>query len=111
MDKKAPSSKEPKAAKPAAKAAKSVAKPAGDGASKKVAAAAPEGPTCSIEKCKQPVRAKGYCRKHFMGWRRGKVGAKHRYVTCSKEACRKPALPGGRCEEHKKGSAAATAAA
>jgi hypothetical protein len=98
MDKKAPA---PKAAKPAKASTKTAAS----------AAAAPAGPTCRAEKCKQPVRAKGYCRKHFIGWRRGKVGTKHRYETCSKEGCRKPTLPGGRCEEHKKGSAAAAPAA
>jgi hypothetical protein len=78
------------------------------------AKAASEGPTCKIAGCKQPVRAKGMCRKHFIGWRRGKVGDKHPYKICSKEGCRKPALLGGRCEEHsrsKKGEAAAPAAA
>ncbi|MGD0839219.1 MAG: vegetative protein [Polyangia bacterium] len=60
---------------------------------------------CAVEKCKQPVRAKGYCRKHYLGWRRGKVGTKHRYNTCSKEGCRKPALAGGVCAAHKKGAA------
>jgi hypothetical protein len=72
-----------------------------------------DGPTCRVEKCKQPVRAKGYCRKHFIGWRRGKVGTKHAYKTCSKEGCRKPAVFAGRCEEHaknKKGEAASAAA-
>lgn len=76
----------------------------------KAAAAESAGPTCRVEKCKQLVRAKGYCRKHFIGWRRGKVGNKHHYKTCSKEGCRKPMLPGGRCEEHKKGGGAAAAA-
>jgi hypothetical protein len=75
------------------------------------AKAVPEGPTCKIEKCKQVVRAKGLCRKHFIGWRRGKVGTKHAYKICSKEACRKPALPGGRCAEHGKGKKAEAAAA
>ena len=68
------------------------------------AAAAPaaeaSGPTCSVEKCKQAVRAKGYCRKHFIAWRRGDVGDHHRYKTCSKEACRKPRTKGGLCDEH-----------
>ena len=50
---------------------------------------------CQVAKCKQPVRAKGYCRKHYIGWRRGDVGKKHRYKICSKEACRKPAVLGG----------------
>lgn len=85
-------------------------------------AAAPEvkaavvGPSCRIDKCKQAVRAKGYCRKHYFGWRRGALGDKHRYKTCSKEACRKKAVFAGRCEEHKKsatsgGESAAPAAA
>jgi hypothetical protein len=66
---------------------------------------------CCVEKCKQPVRAKGYCRKHYMAWRRGKVGTKHRYNTCSKEGCRKPAVAAGVCAEHKKGAAEAAPAA
>jgi hypothetical protein len=77
------------------------------------AKAAPEGPTCKVEKCKQTVRAKGLCRKHFIGWRRHKVGNKHHYKICSKEACRKPATFNGRCEEHtrsKKAEAAPAAA-
>jgi hypothetical protein len=78
--------------KPAAPAAKA-AKPA-------KAAEAYTGPTCRADKCKQPVRAKGYCRKHFMGWRRGTVGADHRYKICSKEACLKPRAKGGLCAEH-----------
>ena len=58
------------------------------------------GPPCRVEGCKQPVRAKGYCRKHFMAWRRGAVGDHHRYKICSKEACRKPRTKGGLCDEH-----------
>jgi hypothetical protein len=73
-------------------------------------AAAEGGKKCSAEKCKQPVRAKGYCRKHYMSWRRGKIGAKHRYNSCSKEGCRKPAIAGGVCAEHKKGAVPAGAA-
>jgi hypothetical protein len=69
--------------------------------------AATDGKTCSVAKCKQLVRAKGYCRKHYMGWRRGEIGDNHRYKSCSKEGCRKKALLGGRCEEHKKGAVAA----
>jgi hypothetical protein len=55
---------------------------------------------CSVEKCKQPVRAKGYCRKHYFGWRRGALGKKHRYKTCSREGCRKARTLGGLCDEH-----------
>jgi hypothetical protein len=68
--------------------------------------AAPGGEKCCVEKCKQPKRAKGYCRKHYMAWRRGKIGKKQRYNTCSKEGCRKPAIAGGVCAEHKKGAKA-----
>lgn len=92
-----------KKAKPAAKSAKPAK-------SAKAAADAPAGPTCRADKCQQAVRAKGYCRKHFMGWRRGKVGADHRYKICSKEACLKPRAKGGLCAEHA-GTAAPAAAA
>ena len=68
------------------------------------------GKTCRAPKCKQPVRAKGYCRKHYIGWRREKVGDKFRYRICSKEGCRKPAVLAGCCAEHKKGAEAAAAA-
>ncbi len=64
---------------------------------------------CQVAKCKQPIRAKGYCRKHYLGWRRGDLGKKARYKTCSKEGCRKPATAAGRCAEHKKGAAAEAA--
>ncbi len=73
--------------------------------------AEPAGQKCRAEKCKQPVRAKGYCRKHYAAWRRGKIGKKHRYNTCSKEGCRKPVVAGGVCAEHKKGAAEAAAPA
>ncbi len=66
---------------------------------------------CRVAKCKQPVRAKGYCRKHYVGWRRGKIGKKHRYRICSKEGCRKPAVAAGVCAEHKKGAVEAAPAA
>jgi hypothetical protein len=110
----------PAAAKPAAaKAAKAdgadaaaekpAAKPAAARSAKK-AAAPYEGPPCRVEGCKQPLRAKGYCRKHFMAWRRGEVGDHHRYKICSKEACRKPRTKGGLCDEHA-GVAAPAAAA
>jgi hypothetical protein len=55
---------------------------------------------CRAAKCKQEVRAKGYCRKHFLAWRRGDLGNKHRYKICSKEGCRKKRVQGGHCEEH-----------
>ena len=108
--------KKPKAAdKPAAKTAKSADK--GDKAVKakgpkgKATPAVTDGPTCRADKCKQAVRAKGYCRKHYMNWRRGSVGDHHRYKICSKEACRKPRTKGGLCDEHAGVAAPAEAAA
>ena len=83
-------------------------KPAAKPAAKTQAASGEE--RCQVAKCKQPVRAKGYCRKHYLGWRRGDVGKKHRYNTCSKEGCRKKAVAAGRCEEHKKGAVEGAAA-
>ena len=80
-------------------------------AEKAVKSAEEGGKHCRAPKCKQPVRAKGYCRKHYIGWRREKVGSKFRYKMCSKEGCRKPAVLAGRCAEHKKGAEAAAAAA
>ena len=98
---------ETKKAKPAAKPAKAAAaapkaaKPAKAAkASSKATPAVTDGPACRAEGCKQPVRAKGYCRKHFMAWRRGEVGDHHRYKICSKEACRQAARQAGFCAEH-----------
>lgn len=96
----------------AAPATKPAAAPKAKAAGAKTAAtpSAPEGERCSVEKCKQPIRAKGLCRKHFMAWRRKDLGKKHHYKTCSKEGCRKPAQFAGRCEEHRKGAEPAAAA-
>ena len=113
---KSAAAKKPKAAeKPAAKAVKAADK--GDKSAKakgpkgKATPAVTEGPTCRAEGCKQAVRAKGYCRKHYMNWRRGSVGDHHRYKICSKEACRKPRTKGGLCDEHAGVAAPADAAA
>jgi hypothetical protein len=108
-EKKAEKAEKPTAAKPAAPkpaaakaAAPKAAKPRGEvTARSKATPAAPEGERCKVEKCAQPVRAKGLCRKHYIGWRRGaEVGPAHRYKICSKEACRKPRTHGGLCDEH-----------
>ena len=91
----------PKAAKPE-KAAKSpdAAKVSTKAKGKATPAVADGQLACRVEKCKQPVRAKGYCRKHFIAWRRGEAGDHHRYNVCSKEGCRKPRTKGGLCDEH-----------
>ena len=109
---KSAAAKKPKAADKPAKTAKA-ADPAAKakGPKGKATPAVTDGPTCRAEGCKQPVRAKGYCRKHFMNWRRGSVGDHHRYKICSKEACRKPRTKGGLCDEHAGVAAPADAAA
>lgn len=109
-----------KAPKSAAKAAaspaegvdkpKAKAKAADKTARSKATPPVADGPACRAEKCRQPVRAKGYCRKHYLAWRRGDVGDHHRYKICSKEACRKPRAKGGLCAEHAGTGAPAAAA-
>ncbi len=74
-----------------------------------------EAHNCSVEGCKRPYRAKGYCVTHYKVWRRGEMeGHKARYKLCSKEGCKKPAGRYGLCDEHrgvaKEGEAAAPAA-
>ena len=96
---KKPKAAEKSAEKPAAKPA-AAAKAGAKAKGKATPSVTDGGPTCRAEKCKQPVRAKGYCRKHFIAWRRGEAGDHHRYKVCSKEACRKPRTKGGLCDEH-----------
>ena len=55
---------------------------------------------CTAPNCKQALRAKGYCRKHYQAWRRGTLGGHHRYKTCTKEGCRKKREFGSLCAEH-----------
>jgi len=56
---------------------------------------------CTIEGCKRPYRAKGYCVVHYSMWRRGEMeGHKARYKTCTKEGCKKPRALGSLCAEH-----------
>jgi hypothetical protein len=100
-------------AKPVAKPVAKAAKPekSGDKSAKgKATPPVTDGPSCRVEGCRQPVRAKGYCRKHYIGWRRAEVGENHRYKICSKEGCRKPRTRGGLCDEHA-GTAAPAAGA
>jgi hypothetical protein len=65
---------------------------------------------CSVEGCKRPYRAKGYCVTHYKKWRRGEIeGHKARYHTCSKEGCKKPSGRWGLCDEHRQSGEAAAA--
>ncbi len=65
---------------------------------------------CSIEGCKRPYRAKGYCVVHYQAWRRGEIeGHKARYKICTKEGCRKPRAKGSLCAEHAAGDKPAAA--
>lgn len=57
------------------------------------------GRTCKAENCNGPVRAKGYCERHYRKWRKGLMG-KPRYRTCTEEGCRKPRIRKSLCEEH-----------
>lgn len=101
---KAPGTKTPKAKTPKVESTAASAKDAAP------AAVSARG-TCTVEKCQLAMRAKGYCRKHFMSWRRGKLGAHHQYKICTKEACRKQRQYGSLCAEHAGKAAPAEAAA
>jgi hypothetical protein len=71
-------------------------------AKKKTTWRAPRGDAekkCSVENCKRPYRAKGYCFFHFKKWRQGDL-PHSRYRTCSKAECRKPTFRKGLCETH-----------
>ncbi len=54
---------------------------------------------CSVEGCKRPYRAKGYCYFHYKKWRQGEL-PHSRYRTCSKPECRQKAVRHGLCEKH-----------
>lgn len=57
---------------------------------------------CSIEGCKKPYRAKGYCDIHYKKWKSGEL-PKPRYKTCLQEGCRKKRHESSSlCEEHLK---------
>ncbi|MBI5494916.1 MAG: vegetative protein [Deltaproteobacteria bacterium] len=56
---------------------------------------------CSVEGCKNPYRAKGYCNGHYAHWRAGEYG-KARFNTCSKPDCKKPVSLKGLCATHHK---------
>jgi hypothetical protein len=55
--------------------------------------------TCKASGCEKEVLAKGYCRRHYAQWRKGKL-PKPRYKICNAENCRKRQSRRGLCEEH-----------
>jgi hypothetical protein len=55
--------------------------------------------SCKADNCSNEVRAKGYCKRHYAEWRKGKL-PKPRYKTCNAENCRKPMKRRGLCEAH-----------
>ena len=56
--------------------------------------------SCRKDGCKgTPGAGKGYCRRHYLAWRRGEL-AKPRTKTCRQDGCRKPMVDRGRCAEH-----------
>lgn len=55
--------------------------------------------TCKAEGCEAPVRAKGYCDRHYRKWKKGLMG-KPRYKTCVEPGCAKPRVRKSLCEAH-----------
>ena len=110
---KKPSEKKPAEKKPAEKKAPS--KPTAKARAKGWGRRAKGSPdnACSVEGCKRPYRAKGYCYFHFKKWRQGEL-PHSRYRTCSKAECRAKTVRHGLCEKHEAeayGKAAPEAAA
>jgi len=54
---------------------------------------------CKATSCDKPVRAKGYCDRHYRAWRKGKLG-KPRHRSCNEAACGKAPLRRGLCADH-----------
>ena len=61
-----------------------------------------ETQACSIEGCKRPYRAKGFCNTHFKKWRAGETPRKRRHKNCTESGCHKTRGVRGLCEEHYK---------
>jgi len=55
--------------------------------------------TCTIEGCKRPYRAKGFCYFHYAKWTDGAL-PHSRYKTCNKPECKKKQFKSGLCETH-----------
>lgn len=66
--------------------------------------------TCKAAGCEKDVEAKGYCHRHYLDWRKGKMG-KPRHRSCNEAGCGKASTRRGLCPEHyaKKFSKAAAA--
>ncbi len=54
---------------------------------------------CTVEGCKRPYRAKGYCWFHYSHWRKGELGHS-RYTPCDAEKCTKRPFKARLCETH-----------
>jgi hypothetical protein len=58
-------------------------------------------PLCSIEGCEGPVKARGWCTKHYMRWRaHGDPTYERPKSTCSIEGCDRPVEGRGWCHKH-----------
>jgi hypothetical protein len=55
--------------------------------------------TCKADNCERPVRAKGYCDRHYRKWRKGLM-PKPRYRSCTEQGCSKPRARRSLCSEH-----------
>ena len=55
--------------------------------------------SCTVNGCKRPYRAKGFCFFHYDKWRLGEL-PHGRYKTCSKAECKKKVFKAGLCEQH-----------
>lgn len=64
---------------------------------------------CEIEHCKNPYHAKGYCRTHYLRWKRhsdpNHIVRKRKGfwvgVICKEEGCNNPVKDSGVCGKHK----------
>ncbi|MFO8055876.1 MAG: vegetative protein [bacterium] len=54
---------------------------------------------CKIEGCGRPVRAKGYCDRHYKKWKKGAYG-KTRYKPCREEDCTARRYQKAYCKDH-----------